>query len=181
MDMQSLVSSLCQMMNDYAVELINDRINEIHVEFHGPKESPYEGGIWKIKVALPDAYPYEHPSIVFLNKIFHPNIGEKSGNVCMDVIKQSWSPMFDLLNVFEIFLPQLLLYPNPSHPMNRDAAFLLTKKDKKQYEEKVKEYCKLYAKKENISETHSEDSNDGIADEDISDAESTYSDEDPEV
>lgn len=43
----------------------------------------------------------------------------------------------DLLNVFEVFLPQLLLYPNPSDPLNGDAASLMMK-DKAQYEQKVK-------------------------------------------
>lgn len=46
----------------------------------------------------------------------------------------SWT---DLLNVFEVFLPQLLLYPNPSDPLNGDAASLMMK-DRKQYDQKVK-------------------------------------------
>lgn len=43
----------------------------------------------------------------------------------------------DLLNVFEVFLPQLLLYPNPSDPLNGDAASLMMR-DRKLYDHKVK-------------------------------------------
>jgi ubiquitin-protein ligase len=43
----------------------------------------------------------------------------------------------DLLNVFEVFLPQLLLYPNASDPLNGDAASLMMK-DRKLYDQKVK-------------------------------------------
>lgn len=45
--------------------------------------------------------------------------------------------MFDLINVFEVFLPQLLRYPNPSDPLNGEAAALLMR-DPRSYESKVK-------------------------------------------
>ncbi|CAI0417224.1 unnamed protein product [Linum tenue] len=121
------------MMSDYKVEMINDGMQEFYVEFHGPKDR----GVWKIRVELPDAYPYKSPSIGFINKIYHPNVDEMSGSVCLDVINQTWSPMFDLVNVFEVFLPQLLLYPNPSDPLNGEAAALMMR-DRSTYDLRVK-------------------------------------------
>ncbi|KAJ3055075.1 Ubiquitin-conjugating enzyme E2 8 [Rhizophlyctis rosea] len=82
-----------------------------------------------------------------MNKIFHPNIDELSGSVCLDVINQTWSPMFDMINIFEVFLPQLLRYPNPTDPLNGEAAALLMR-EPAAYEAKVKDYVSRFATKE---------------------------------
>jgi ubiquitin-conjugating enzyme E2 H len=45
--------------------------------------------------------------------------------------------MYDMINIFEVFLPQLLRYPNPTDPLNGEAAALLIR-EPKSYEAKVK-------------------------------------------
>jgi len=132
------------MMNDYDVVMDDDSSNEFTVKFKGPKDSPYEGGSWKVHVELPPGYPYKSPSIGFANKIFHPNIDFSSGSVCLDVINQTWTPMYDMLNIFESFLPQLLLYPNPTDPLNGEAAALLLREPDK-YKERVRDLTKKFA------------------------------------
>ncbi|KAK8201039.1 ubiquitin-conjugating enzyme/RWD-like protein [Phyllosticta paracitricarpa] len=124
-------------MSDWEVTLVGDNRQEFYVRFKGPEETPFAGGHWNIHVELPDQYPYKSPSIGFTNKIFHPNIDELSGSVCLDVINQQWSPMYELINIFEVFLPQLLRYPNPTDPLNGEAAALLMREEKS-YNAKVR-------------------------------------------
>jgi len=142
------------LMSDYEVTLVNDNMQEFYVRFKGPEETPFAGGLWKIHVELPDQYPYKSPSIGFENRIFHPNIDE-SGSVCLDVINQTWSPMYDMINIFEVFLPQLLRYPNPTDPLNGEAAALLMR-EPKSYDAKVKEYVAKYASKDAADEADEE-------------------------
>ncbi|XDG06122.1 hypothetical protein ABKA04_005737 [Annulohypoxylon sp. FPYF3050] len=166
------------LMSDYEVTLVNDNSyvswlvchdllfessqisrQEFYVRFKGPAETPFENGIWKVHVELPDQYPYKSPSIGFVNRIFHPNIDELSGSVCLDVINQTWSPMFDMINIFEVFLPQLLRYPNPADPLNGEAAALLMR-EPKSYDAKVKEYVQKYASKDAADEAGAESEDD---------------------
>ena len=137
----------------------------ISLLYIGPPDSPYEGGVWKVHVELPAEYPFKSPSIGFVNRIFHPNVDEMAGSVCLDVINQTWSPMYDLVNVFEIFLPQLLLYPNPADPLNGDAASLLMR-NPEQYKMRVKDYVERYAKQPDVMRNPKDknrDSEDGDA------------------
>lgn len=171
------------LMSDHEVELINDNMQEFHVKFHGPKDTPYEDGVWRLHVELPDNYPYKSPSIGFVNKIFHPNIDIASGSICLDVINSTWSPLYDLKNIVEWMIPGLLKEPNGSDPLNNEAATLQLR-DKKLYEEKIKEYIDKYASDEKYtqlfgtSEGEEDDDDDEEADLDDEDDDDLDDDED---
>ena len=81
--------------------------------------------------------------------------------------------MFELINIFDTFLPQLLLYPNPSDPLNGVAASLMMR-DPDGYNKQVRNLVKKYAVKEEALEEISD-----ISREDLSELSDT-SELDPE-
>ncbi|EIJ89097.1 ubiquitin-conjugating enzyme E2 H [Nematocida parisii] len=123
--------------------------SSFYVIIKGPPGTPFSQGKYKIRIFLPKDFPFKSPSIGFVTKVFHPNIDESSGSVCLDVLNQVWSPLYDVLNIIETFLPQLLAYPNPDDPLNIEAGKLY-RENIEAYEKKVCEYVNQYAKEDDL-------------------------------
>jgi len=132
------------MMSDFEVFRPSKERYEFIVRFPGPPETHYEGGVWLVRVVLPAEYPFKSPSVGFCNKMTHPNVCERSGSICLDVLNSTWTPMYDLVNIFSALLPQLLRYPNPSDPLNSVAAQLMTQQPA-QYSRRIKQTIASFA------------------------------------
>ena len=56
------------------------------VVYVGPKNTPYEGGIFTVQVVIPHNYPDERPQFYFKTRIYHLNIywlkSDDDGHVC---------------------------------------------------------------------------------------------------
>ena len=82
----------------------------------GPKDSPYEGGLFKLQLYLPEDYPMVPPKILFITKIYHPNI-DFLGRICLDILKSNWTPALQIRSVL-LSIQCLLSDPNTSDPLN---------------------------------------------------------------
>ncbi|TKA75417.1 Ubiquitin-conjugating enzyme E2-20 kDa [Cryomyces minteri] len=91
----------------------------------GPDGTPYEGLSFKLSFAFPSTYPHTAPLVLFTTPIFHPNI-DFSGRICLDILKDKWSPIYNVQSVL-LSLQSLLGEPNNSSPLNGQAAELWDK------------------------------------------------------
>jgi len=108
----------------------------------GPKDSPYSGGVFWLKIHFPKDYPFKPPKVMFLTRIYHPNISS-SGAICIDILKDNWSPALTISKVL-LCICSLLDDPNPDDPLVPDIAELFNN-DREAYNTKAKVMTLQYA------------------------------------
>ncbi|CAA9959973.1 hypothetical protein CFE70_003413 [Pyrenophora teres f. teres 0-1] len=121
----------------------DDNLRYFDVTIDGPSQSPYEGGVFKLELFLPDDYPMTPPKVRFLTKIYHPNI-DRLGRICLDVLKSNWSPALQIRTIL-LSIQALLGAPNPDDPLANDVA-QAWKEDEKQAVKTAQEWTQQYAK-----------------------------------
>jgi len=106
------------------ISAVPDDVNAryFHVVVAGPEESPFEGGVFKLELFLPEDYPMTAPKVRFITRIYHPNI-DKLGRICLDILKEKWSPALQIRTVL-LSIQALLSAPNPDDPLANDVAEL---------------------------------------------------------
>lgn len=121
---------------------IDDDIYQWQATIMGPQGSPYEGGVFYLKIDFPKDYPFKPPKIVFLTKIYHCNINS-AGGICLDILKDQWSPALTISKLL-LSICSLMDDANPDDPLVPDIADLL-KKDKATHDEEARLYTLKYA------------------------------------
>ena len=120
----------------------NDDLYEWQASIMGPENSPYQGGLFWLKINFPKDYPFKPPKVIFLTKLYHPNISA-SGSICIDILKEQWSPALTISKVL-LCICSLLDDPNPDDPLVPEIANLF-KEDREAYNKKAKDFTLLYA------------------------------------
>ena len=127
-------------------EFINGDMNNWLVSFEGSPASPYEDGIFKVKVNLPENFPNGRPYLYFITKMFHQNINQSNGLVSLNLMYE-WVPTRTIEDVFFGFLEVM---DNPRVGRGGGEPAKLLAKDRDKFFEKVREYTIQFAMDDDI-------------------------------
>jgi ubiquitin-conjugating enzyme E2 D/E len=121
---------------------LKDDLYEWEATILGPEDSPYEGGVFFLRIHFPTDYPFKSPKINFTTKIYHCNINA-NGGICLDILKEQWSPALTISKVL-ISICSLLTDCNPDDPLVPEIAELY-RRNRIQHDANAKEYTIQYA------------------------------------
>jgi ubiquitin-conjugating enzyme E2 D/E len=108
----------------------------------GPTGTPFSGGMFNLEIHFPTDYPFKPPKVVFITRIYHPNISTH-GNICLDILKDQWSPALTVSKVL-LSICSLLSDANPDDPLMPDIATQY-RNDRATYDRIAREWTERHA------------------------------------
>lgn len=141
-------------------------IHHLKGTFLGPPGTPYEKGKFTVDIEVPMEYPFKAPKMQFDTKVYHPNISSVTGAICLDILKDAWSPVITLKSAL-ISLQALLQSPEPNDPQDAEVARHYLK-DRESFNKTAKLWTKLYASDNDGKDDDNDDEN---KDKDVDEAE----------
>ncbi|CAM9870398.1 unnamed protein product [Chrysoparadoxa australica] len=131
---------------------VGDSITHLEGSIQGPEGTPFEGGTFLIDINIPPTYPFEPPKMKFITKIWHPNISSQTGAICLDILKDQWSPALTIKTAL-LSLQALMCSAEPDDPQNAEAADMYVS-NREMYNQTAKLWAEKYAqpKKERSNE-----------------------------
>eukprot|EP00039_Didymoeca_costata_P017781 m.330911 g.330911 ORF g.330911 m.330911 type:complete len:165 (+) comp16605_c0_seq1:1201-1695(+) len=107
-------------------------------------DSLYSGGTFIVSIVCSSQYPIAPPKCKFITPICHPNIHPKTGEICLDVLKNEWSPAWTLHSLC-IAILVLLDNPDETSPLDCDSGNLMRSGDTRGYQSLAKLLVHLHA------------------------------------
>jgi ubiquitin-conjugating enzyme (huntingtin interacting protein 2) len=96
-----------------------------------------------VDIQLDDQYPFVPPKMRFITKVWHPNISSANGAICLDILKDQWSPALTLKTAL-LSLQSLLASPQPDDPQDAVVAKEYLR-DFKSWKETAQNWTRTYA------------------------------------
>lgn len=109
-----------------------------------------------VDIEIPSDYPFKPPKVSLLailtndwgqmkfeTKLWHPNISSQTGAICLDILKNEWTPALTIRTAL-ISLQALLCAPEPDDPQDAVVANQY-KTDIKAFNAQAKQWVQDYA------------------------------------
>ena len=127
------------------------------VIYTGIEGTPYEKGLFKVKLVFPDDYPKSMPRAYFLTKIYHLNIKDPSdgGDVCLENKNkinggQIYNYGCDIIKYLDKIY-YMFCKNNPDSPWTfKDDRVNQYKNDRKKFDETARDWTRKYAGLDNF-------------------------------
>ena len=134
--------------------LENNNMFTWRITMVGPRNTPYEGGLFTILAIFPNDYPNHGPEFKFVNRIYHLNVDFKNpdsiGHICINSINE-WritgkvknKPFYTVKQaLFDIFC---LFYNQGVEGAYDEKMAELYRKDPNRFNEEARKWTQLYA------------------------------------
>lgn len=92
---------------------------------------------------MPEGYPFQPIKLKFITRVYHPNISSQSGAICLDILKDQWSPVLTLKSTL-MSLRSLLCSPEPNDPQDAEVAKHYLR-DRNDFEKTARYWTDIYA------------------------------------
>ncbi|ORZ25258.1 ubiquitin conjugating enzyme 1 [Absidia repens] len=119
-------------------------LNQFYASIEGPPDTPYEGGVFLVDINLVKEFPFKPPKMRFITKVYHPNVSSQTGAICLDILKDAWSPALSIRTAL-LSLQSLLSSPVPDDPQDAQVASHY-KMNYEGFKQTAMEWTKQYAK-----------------------------------
>jgi len=147
MDLSRLQKEIQEIKQDKAsgisVRVVGDNLTTLEGSISGPIDTPYEGGLFVVDIQIKGVYPFEPPKMRFKSKIWHPNVSSQNGAICLDILKDQWSPALTIKTAL-LSLQALLCSPEPNDPQDAVVAKQYLS-DYALFESQAKHWTETYA------------------------------------
>ncbi|XP_010513140.1 PREDICTED: ubiquitin-conjugating enzyme E2-16 kDa-like [Camelina sativa] len=123
---------------------VDDDIFRWEATLIGPVNTPYEGGVFKLRLSFPPDYARSPPKVVLITRICHPNVSDRGGIYLKVLRTDCWIPL-PIVMLFKGLVEKLIEPEVNNEEQTIEYLANLYKFDRRRFEAMAREMTNQYA------------------------------------